>query len=74
MNVYTYGNFTFVNDYNKCTLYKDGKILFMGNSWSGIQQFLQYTNNALEVRNMFRQQLEQREKPKYTNSEAQAQK
>ena len=74
MNVYTYGNFTFVNNYAKSTLYKDGKILFMGNSWSGIQTFLKATNNAPEVRAMFRQQLEQREKPKYANSEAQAKK
>tara|TARA_B100000900_G_scaffold365562_1_gene340897 strand:- start:74 stop:214 length:141 start_codon:yes stop_codon:yes gene_type:complete len=46
----------------------------MGNSWSGIVQFLQYTNNAPEVRQMFSQQLEQREKPRYTNSEAQVKK
>ena len=33
----------------------------MGNSWSGIMQFLRETNNATEVREMFRAQLEQRE-------------
>ena len=33
----------------------------MGNSWSGIQQYLLETNNAPEVREMFRAQLEQRE-------------
>jgi len=33
----------------------------MGNSWSGILQFLEATDNAPEVRAMFKQQLEQRE-------------
>ena len=37
----------------------------MGNSWSGIMQFLSETNNAPEVREMFKAQLEQREKIKY---------
>ena len=42
---------------------------FKGNAWSGILQFLTETNNAPEVRAMFRSQLEQREKPRQTNSE-----
>ena len=67
--VYEYENFKYVNRDNKGVLYKDGRILFIGNSWSGIIQFLQYTNNAPEVRQMFRQQLEQREKPKYAKTE-----
>ena len=50
---------------NKGVLYKDGKVLFMGNSWSGILQFLSYSGNAPEVREMFRAQLEQRENPKF---------
>jgi len=33
----------------------------MGNSWSGILQYLRETDNAPEVREMFRAQLEQRE-------------
>ena len=37
----------------------------MGNSWSGILQFLTYSNNAPEVREMFKAQLEQREQIKY---------
>jgi hypothetical protein len=67
--VYEYENFKYVNRDNKGVLYKDGRILFIGNSWSGIIQFLQYTNNAPEVRQMFRSQLEQREKPKYAKTE-----
>ena len=58
---YVYKNFLYTNLDNKGILYKDGKILFMGNSWSGILQYLHETNNAPEVREMFRAQLEQRE-------------
>jgi len=37
----------------------------MGNSWSGILQFLAYSGNAPEVQEMFKAQLSQREKPKF---------
>ena len=59
--LYEYANFKYVNQDNKGILYKDGRILFIGNSWSGIMQFLQYTDNAQVVRDMFKAQLEQRE-------------
>ena len=59
--VYEYENFKYVNQNNKGILYKDGLILFIGNSWSGVMQFLQYTDNAQVVRDMFKAQLEQRE-------------
>lgn len=62
---YVYKNFVYNNQDNKGTLYKDGRILFMGNSWSGIMQFLSETNNAPEVQAMFKQQLEQREQIKF---------
>ena len=62
---YVYKNLVFDNRDKKAVLCKDGKILFIGNSWSGIQQFLSYSNNALEVREMFKAQLEQREQPKF---------
>ena len=58
---YQYDNFLFRNLDNKSILYKDGYIVFKGNSWSGILQFLSVTNNAPEVRDMFKAQLEQRE-------------
>ena len=61
MNEYHYKNFYFKNLNSRSILYKDGWILFMGNSWSGILQFLQATDNAPEVQAMFKQQLEQRE-------------
>jgi len=61
MNEYHYKNFYFKNLNSRSILYKDGWILFMGNSWSGILEFLRVTDNAPEVQAMFKQQLEQRE-------------
>jgi fibrillarin-like rRNA methylase len=37
----------------------------MGNPWSGILQFLSATDNAPEVQEMFKSQLEQREKIRF---------
>lgn len=65
MNEYHYKNFYFKNLNSRSVLYKDGWILFMGNSWSGILEFLRATDNAPEVQAMFKQQLEQREQPKH---------
>ena len=63
--VYEYKEFVYVHDYGKSRLYKGRNLIFKGNSWSGILMFLQHTDNAPEVRAMFKQQLEQREKPKH---------
>lgn len=65
MNEYYYKNFYFKNLNSRSVLYKDGWILFMGNSWSGILEFLRATDNAPEVQAMFKQQLEQREHPRH---------
>jgi hypothetical protein len=65
MNEYYYKNFYFKNLNSRSILYKDGWILFMGNSWSGILEFLRATDNAPEVQAMFKQQLEQREQPRH---------
>ena len=65
MNEYHYKNFYFKNLNSRSVLYKDGWILFMGNSWSGILEFLRATDNAPEVQAMFKQQLQQREQPKH---------
>jgi len=62
---YVYKNLVYHNRNNKGVLYRDDQILFIGNSWSGILQFLAYSGNALEVQEMFKAQLEQREKPKF---------
>jgi len=62
---YVFKNFVYNNQNNKGILYKNNKILFMGNTWSGILQFLSATNNASEVREMFKAQLEQREQIRF---------
>ena len=62
--VYYYDDFVYVHDHGKARLYKANQLLFKGNAWSGILMFLSQTDNAPEVRKMFKAQLEQREKPK----------
>ena len=66
--VYVYENFKYVNQDNKGILYKDERILFIGNSWSGIIQFLALSGKAPEVRAMFKAQLEQRETPTFQSN------
>lgn len=62
---HVYENFVFVNQDNKGVLYKDGKLMFMGNAWSAINIFLKNTNHAPEVRKMFKAQLDQREQLRF---------
>ena len=62
--VYEYKDFVYIHDYGKARLYKGNHLLFKGNAWSGILMFLSNTDNAPEVREMFKAQLEQREQPK----------
>ncbi len=62
--IYEFNDFVYVHDYGKARLYKGKQLIFKGNSWSGILMFLAQTDNAPEVREMFKAQLEQREKPK----------
>jgi hypothetical protein len=67
--VYRYKNFVYNHDYGKARLYKGDHLLFKGNAWSGILMFLNHTDNAPEVRQMFKAQLEQREKPKIKDAQ-----
>ena len=62
---YVYENYVFVNDNNKGVLYKDGKIMFMGNAWSAITIFLNSTNHAPEVCQLFQAQLDQRQQLRF---------
>ena len=70
--VYEFKDYVYVHNYGEGKLYKGNHLIFKGNAWSGICQFLNATNNAPEVREMFKAQLEQREKPKYAQNESQA--
>ena len=60
--IYKHENFTFIHGGCKGSkLYKGHHLIFKGNSWSGILVFLSETNNAPEVREMFKAQLNARE-------------
>ena len=69
--VYEFKDYVYVHNYGEGKLYRGNHLIFKGNAWSGICQFLNATNNAPEVREMFKAQLEQREKPKYAQNERQ---
>lgn len=61
---YTYQDYVFEHGNGKSKLFKNGLLLFLGNSWTGINMFLSHTGNAEPVLEMFRAQLEQREEIK----------
>ena len=52
--VYKYQDYTYVHDYGRGKLFKGDTLLFKGNAWSGILQFINITNNAPEVQEMFK--------------------
>lgn len=62
--IHEFKKFTYIHEQGKAKLYKGNQLIFKGNSWSGILMFLQQTDNAPEVRQMFKAQLEQREQIK----------
>ena len=61
---YTYQDYVFQHGNGKSALYKNGRLLFHGNSWTGINMFISHTDRAEPVLEMFRAQLEQREEIK----------
>ena len=61
---YTYQDYVFEHGGGKSKLYKNGLLLFHGNSWTGINMFISHTDRAEPVLEMFRAQLEQREEIK----------
>jgi len=60
--VYKYKDFIYLHDYGKGKLYKNNQLLYLGNAWTGIGEFLRHTDNAPEVQEMFSNQIAQREK------------
>jgi len=66
---YTHKQYTFVTQDSKSSLYKSGKLLFIGNSWTGLNLFIKHTNNDPNVVEMFRSQLEQRQAIKLRSEE-----
>jgi len=53
----------------RAKFYVNGKLRFMGDSYVAMKWFIQYSNNHPDVLKMFEKQLEQREKPKFSQSE-----
>ena len=58
---YKYKDFVYLNDDAKGRLYKGNQLLYLGNAWTGIGEFLKHTENAPEVLEMFKNQIAQRE-------------
>ena len=54
---------------NKGKLYVNGRLRFMGDHYIAIKFFIHHSENHPDVLKMFEKQLEQREKPKFTQSE-----
>jgi len=54
---------------SKGKLYVNGKLRFMGDGYVAIKTFLNASDNHPDVLKMFQKQLEQREKPKFTQSD-----
>ena len=59
---YRYKEYTFYHEYGKGKLFKGDTLLFKGNAWSGILQFINVSNNAPEVQEMFKTYLEHNKK------------
>lgn len=53
----------------KAKLYQDNRLIFMGDGYKAILQFIRLSNNAPEVMERFRAQLEMREKPKFKSND-----
>ena len=60
------------NDTAKSRLYQDDRLIFMGDGYRAILQFIRLSNNAPEVMEKFRAQLEMREKPKFKSNDLDA--
>ena len=58
----------YISLYYGPSAYQGDHLIFLGNTWSAILQFLHVTNNAEEVRNMFHSQLNTREQVKVTQN------
>ena len=60
--IYLYEDYKYIHDHGKGKLYKGNNLLYVGNAWTGIGQFLKHTDNAPEVQEMLKNQFAQREK------------
>ena len=70
MTKYIHDNlFLDMDNSSRAHLYKDGKLIFLGNGYVAIKMFIRESDNNPDVIARFSQQLELREKPRFEKSE-----
>ena len=72
--IYQHKNFVLDMNGRKAKLYRSGRLQFMGDHYVAITMLLQLSDNHPDVKEKFRQQIEQREKPRFTSTEYTAKK
>ena len=69
MTIFKHENFVLdLNAAHKSILYKDNKLLFMGDGYKAIQILISQSTDPKPVKNKFSAQLRMREKPKFSTS------
>ena len=69
MTIFKHENFVLdLNAAHKSILYKDNKLLFMGDGYKAIQILISQSADAEPVKKKFKAQLRMREKPKFDNA------
>ena len=70
MTIFKHENFVLdLNAAHKSILYKDNKLLFMGDGYKAIQVLISQSVDSKPVKEKFSSQLRMREKPKFSKSE-----
>ena len=64
--IHRYKDYVYIHNYGKGKLYKGNHLLFIGNAWSDILEFIHKTNNSQEVKDMFAKYFVQDKKTKPT--------
>ena len=68
MTIFKHENFVLdLNAAHKSILYKDNKLLFMGDGYKAIQILISQSSDAEPVKLKFKAQLQMREKPKFND-------
>ena len=68
MTIFKHENFVLdLNAAHKSILYKDNKLLFMGDGYKAIQILISQSIDSKPVKNKFKAQLQMREKPKFND-------
>ena len=69
MTIFKHENFVLdLNAAHKSILYKDNKLLFMGDGYKAIQILISQSADSEPVKKKFKAQLRMREKPKFDNA------